>query len=1619
MDDKAEISVLARRCKHVFEACVANPAVAQQPWVRSAQGDFNLWCAATKAISTSKSSLGYCLRNKQDARATICGLIRALADSIETCFNAIVAQREAEAKASDAGPAKKLSDEERPESPLSWAVTSGASDSVPEDLVVEDPVVAEHLSYVKSILGQLSRLAMAIRKSGNKDRFKKADASLDDRAFVELRKHLTVVILRAFEDPEARHLPASVKMTRASDCTRLDKVQQRLVHANILRRNRIEVMAQSHKLPTRQMRSTQQPGSLVKSLDMADTPSQIAASRAVPQQPKPSLTVARPAPQESSVAGPSRTITAAATITEAGSDLDDRFKQILARKPVSAVTAITRIGASQAYPRCPSRDMDGSLRCPYCGDLLPAEYAEPRYRESWKAHVAEDLIPYSCIADDCVVPDEMYLTAEKLLAHTLEEHSVPCWTCDYCSYGASKTSIPTPKQFFPTAEAWISHVAEMHQDLIAPQERSIFADMNKRQMIGPLSCPLCDFASDSLTAGIDDHILGHLHEFALRALPNTVVDLPDNNTGTTARAYTPLSHTQSANNATAELQYPTISTRHLFETVHDLEIGTVALLPDSDEAATEVWQARASRLHAMIMIRDEIDAEQWATLLRDAIDDLNSASRYAAPPYCPGSGTWEPFEGPKTANIPTRTAQFKGREHVMDQLDEILISGPESDQQVRVMLTGLSSMEKRSIACELAHKLQKGDSFSIFWVNATTEDSINRSLAEMADLFPAVIATAGNAFMRRRHLIHYLTWSFSGSWLMVLDGMNFSTSRYLAFEGLLPQALSGHLLFITSDPGCVTLHGLIKAVEALGTYFLVPYVYNPDFIGRSDILEKLKDQFGHGQHLSREWPQTVVLLGPGGIGKTQIALAYVYWLQEVCPDVSVFWVCADDAEGFRQSYASIAQVFEIPGYEDPEADIMLLAKRWLESKDRGQWLMVIDNLGDLPVFFDQYYIPQCAHGSILITTRNKGVSLSLPKGALSIAVTEMHENESEELLHVMLEGADVTSSELAVLSSRLLHIPLALVQAAAFIREKAVTSNEYLRLLNKEEHHLVDLFSGEPETLSRDSWYRAPLETWALSFEQIQRQDAFASELLSVMSFLDRQAIPLEFLADYGKQQQEPKGTVLLTKAIGVLKAFSFVTEEKENGLNMHQLVQRATRDWLAKKGTARHFAGQALLAVSHCYPYGSHENRAVCGAYLAHAHMVLSNDGIGSTDERIAQAALLHSVAGFFNYRGQWEAAEAFQEKVVTLRGDLLGSEHPDTLTSMVNLALTYLNRGRWAEAEKLGVLVMETSSRVLGLEHPDTLLSMANLASTYRNQGRWEEAEKLDVQVMETRKTKLGADHLDILTSMNNLALTYWNQGRWLEAEKLDLQVMETRKTKLGADHPSTLISMANLASTYRNQGRWSEAEKLGVLVMETSSRVLGLEHPDTLSSMANLTSTYRNQGRWSEAEKLDVLVMETRKTKLGADHPDTLTSMANLASTYRNQGRWSEAEKLDLQVMETCKTKLGADHPSTLMSMANLASTYRNQGRWLEAEKLFVQVMETSKTKLGADHPSTLMSMANLASTWKIQGQHQEALILIEECARVQQRVLGTKHPDTLSSWAAVEQWRSEGVSSSQSG
>ena len=157
----------------------------------------------------------------------------------------------------------------------------------------------------------------------------------------------------------------------------------------------------------------------------------------------------------------------------------------------------------------------------------------------------------------------------------------------------------------------------------------------------------------------------------------------------------------------------------------------------------------------------------------------------------------------------------------------------------------------------------------------------------------------------------------------------------------------------------------------------------------------------------------------------------------------------------------------------------------------------------------------------------------------------------------------------------------------------------------------------------------------------------------------------------------------------------------------------------------------------------------------------------------------------------------------------------------------------------------MLEARRRVLGEEHPDTLTSMNNLADTLRAQGDLPGARALQEKVLEALRRVLGEEHPDTLTSMSNLASTLRAQGDLPGARALQEKVLEAVRRVLGEEHPNTLTSMSNLAGTLRAQGDLPGARALQEKGLETRRRVLGEEHPDTLTSMNNLADGLRQTG------------------------------------------------------------------------------------------------------------------------------------------------------------------------------
>src|SRR5690349_19464681 len=99
----------------------------------------------------------------------------------------------------------------------------------------------------------------------------------------------------------------------------------------------------------------------------------------------------------------------------------------------------------------------------------------------------------------------------------------------------------------------------------------------------------------------------------------------------------------------------------------------------------------------------------------------------------------------------------------------------------------------------------------------------------------------------------------------------------------------------------------------------------------------------------------------------------------------------------------------------------------------------------------------------------------------------------------------------------------------------------------------------------------------------------------------------------------------------------------------------------------------------------------------------------------------------------------------------------------------------GRAGDAIPIAGRSLALAQRAFGPRHPNTLTSMNNLAELLRNQGRYGEAEPLYRETLQLSRETLGPRHPLTLTSMNNLAGLLQAQGRYGEAEPLFRETLQ----------------------------------------------------------------------------------------------------------------------------------------------------------------------------------------------------------------------------------------------------
>ena len=583
-----------------------------------------------------------------------------------------------------------------------------------------------------------------------------------------------------------------------------------------------------------------------------------------------------------------------------------------------------------------------------------------------------------------------------------------------------------------------------------------------------------------------------------------------------------------------------------------------------------------------------------------------------------------------------------------------------------------------------------------------------------------------------------------------------------------------------------------------------------ELFGREQALVELAAFF--------ETKTVVAICGLGGVGKTRLAVEYAKQQQNA--GIKVLWVSA--ARDFYSAFVNLAK--DKQTLEQQSAFV----KQWLA--EHPHWLLVIDNADDEHLFTLQH-LSNCVPltGKVLITTQRDAKLMTARFACAALPLHSFQEQQGAEFLLQRLNTTTAADKTAALaISHALTGLPLALVQAVAYIIENVCSLAEYQDLYTNNQRVLLN---PDGHALSIPDHDLPVFQTFQLSFSRLPEA---SKQLLQYCAMLDPAAIPEEILTELLSLD-----ALALNARLKPALSYGLLQRNADSKtLSLHRLVGEVLLLELPDH-TLRELAEPLVNAVNALFPYPKFENWQQCERLLS-SGLACDNWITQYNLSSETTAHLLNKLGYYLENKGDYARTLPLFEQALAIRQTASGETHPDTANSLNNLAGLYISQGDYTRALPLYEQALAIWQTVLGENHPDTATCLNNLALLYKSQGDYPRALPLYEQALAIRQTVLGENHPDTAQSLNNLAGLYESQGDYARALLLYEQALAIRQTVLGATHPNTAISLNNLAALYESQGDYVRALPLYEQALKIVQQALGDEHPTTKIVAENYQQT-----------------------------------------------------------------------------------------------------------------------------------------------------------------------------------
>jgi tetratricopeptide (TPR) repeat protein len=697
------------------------------------------------------------------------------------------------------------------------------------------------------------------------------------------------------------------------------------------------------------------------------------------------------------------------------------------------------------------------------------------------------------------------------------------------------------------------------------------------------------------------------------------------------------------------------------------------------------------------------------------------------------------------------------------------------------------------------------------------------------------------------------------------------------------------------------------------------YRANDHFVGRDHDLIRIHEELHRNPRTVLTQGRVRAITAMGGVGKTTLARQYAEKFWRCYPQI--FWV--DARKGLETEFAVIHDLI-FPDRRDIGLKAEDKAKQALHKLSYPTTcLLIIDNAEDEQATTE--WIPKTGGCHTLITSRFAGWS----EAVKTLHLFVLDKGPAVEFLERRTEHKALGQerANCYALTEKLGYLPLALEQAAAYIKKLSLTFSEYLRIYDTATRDLLAL-----RALGSTEYPDSVITSLQPSLEKIGPGARAILRLASMVA-----TTPISWLLFAAKPDLTLRqvGSLTVPKPVTPPANFEFWMMNEIASLVDYSLVE---------------FDGQNIslhpLLLTVQYETQSMPERRENWSAVAQLMVAASPAPTWKIDCR-----------EFWTLENdqKWERLVPQIDRLLELEGRI-----PDVPLdpSFEILAInTFAAQGNYSRAISLSRLLCQ---RLTASADADAVLIEARdcLASLLKQSDQLQEALD-EFRSLSTLLAKVrGEDHPSTLRALHNAACLMELLDDTPGAESLMRDVLERRKRLMGENHYETTISVHDLGWLLNNHPeRLGEAEPLLRQALEQWKKTLGVANPDSRDAASNLARLLRNKGDFE-------------------DHIDCYGLRHNLALFQFSAGYDQQALGTIEEVIAGYRRYLPPNHRDMLTALQDLGTILARLKRLSEAVPLLNEALAGYESTQEPDSEDTLRTVGNLAQTLDLLGRSDEA-------------------------------------------